>query len=94
MFISKEDFTFMVELCSVCRFSWIVSISDCSLVGCKHVQFKGGLHSCWCLFCVNAGIVLCLSWNFIAVIVCWIKEGGGFHEYLYQWLCVLYVASC
>jgi hypothetical protein len=26
--------------------------------------------------------VLCLSWNFIAVIVCWIKEGGGFHEYI------------
>jgi len=24
-----------------------------------------------------AGIVLCLSWNFIAVIVCWIKEGDS-----------------
>ncbi|KAG8039973.1 hypothetical protein GUJ93_ZPchr0458g22780 [Zizania palustris] len=28
------------------------------------------------------GIVLCLSWNFIAVIVCWIKEGGGLHGFL------------
>lgn len=37
-----------------------------------------------------AGIVLCLSWNFIAVIVCWIKEGGVLHGSLLMVVFSLY----
>jgi len=36
------------------------------------------------------GIVLCLSWNFIAVIVCWIKEGGVFFGSLVMLVFSLY----
>ena len=37
-----------------------------------------------------AGIVLCLSWNFIAVVVCWIKEGGVFFGSLVMLVFSLY----
>ncbi|ONK71548.1 uncharacterized protein A4U43_C04F9770 [Asparagus officinalis] len=48
----------------------------------------GGFQS-WFLNCLQ-GILLCLGWNIIAVIVCWIKEGGKLASPVVQQFQIVY----